>query len=75
MLETEKYSKKLIKDLTSKGQDNVLRTIRNAMVQIWEDIELADWQKQQEGETEIDGVKGIKKFYYLNDLIKKQEVV
>jgi len=72
LLENLKNSKELIKNLTGEGQDEVLKIIRNAMVQIWENIELSDWQKEYEKkEEEIDGIKGVRKYYYLNDLIKK----
>ncbi len=72
ILEILKYSSKQMEDLTDEGKELVLKTIRNGMVQIWEDIELAEWQKEkEEKEEEIDGIKGVRKFYYLNDLIKK----
>ena len=71
LLENLVNSKKLLEHSTEHAQNKVLKTIRNAMVQIWENIELTDWQEKQEGEVEISGVKGVRKFYYLNDLIKK----
>ena len=72
LLGTLENSKKLIQDLTYEGQIEVLKIIRKGMVQIWENIELTDWQKEYEQkEEEIDGIKGVRKFYYLNDLLKE----
>ena len=72
ILEILKHSSKQMENLTDEGKELVMKTIRNGMVQIWENIELTDWQKEYEKkEEEIDGIKGVRKFYYLNDLIRK----
>lgn len=72
LLETLKNSKELIKGMTVVGQNRVLAIIKDGMVQLWENIELTEMQKEKEKkEEEIDGIKGFRKFYYLNDLIKK----
>ncbi|HUV64291.1 MAG TPA: hypothetical protein VMW24_10355 [Sedimentisphaerales bacterium] len=45
LLQTLKQSRVLIENLAGQRQDAIIRIIRDAMVQVWEDIELADWQQ------------------------------
>lgn len=71
LLENLKLCHQLIQDLMPEYQDRPIKTAVNAMVQIWEDIELDEEQKKAQGKVEdIDGVKGVRKYHYLNDLIK-----
>ena len=67
LLENLKLCHYLIQDLMPEHQDGPVKTAVNAMVQIWEDIELDEQQKQEQDREEE---KGVRKFYYLNDLIK-----
>jgi len=72
LLNTLIDSKEQMRSLVAEKQEKVVKTIRNAMVQMWENIELTDWQKEYEKkEVGIDGIKVVRKFYYLNDLIGK----
>jgi len=75
LLQALKQSKVMIENSAGQSQDKVVRIIRDAMVQIWEDIELADWQKEYEQkEEEIDGRRGFRRYYYLNDMIKQARI-
>jgi len=72
LLEILVNSKSQVSHLTYQAQKTTLKIIRDAMVQVWENIELTDWQEEQEKkEEEINGTKRFRKFYYLNDLIKQ----
>lgn len=72
LLENMKLCHELIKGLMPEYQDQPVKTAVNAMVQIWENIELDEEQKQaQDRVEEVDGLKGIRKFRYLNDMINQ----
>jgi len=72
LLNNLKGSKQLMRSLVPGKQEEVVKIIRDGMVQIWENIELTDWQKEYEKKgQEVDGIKGVRKFYYLNNLIDK----
>jgi hypothetical protein len=70
LLEYLKLSHQLIQDLMPEYLDRPVKIAINSMVQIWEDIELDNDQKQaQDSIEQADGVKSIRKYYYLNDMI------
>jgi len=72
LLQNLKQSKVLFENMICQGQAEVLRVVRDAMVQIWENIELADWQEESERkEEEMDGKKGFSRYYYLKNMIKQ----
>ncbi len=70
LLDTLKNSKAMIKKATPYAQEKVMAIIKDGMVQLWENIELTDRQKEDEKEEIIDGIRGVRKYYYLNDMIE-----
>lgn len=65
-------SKSLMESLVEDKHDRVVSIIRNGLVQMWENIELTDEQKDYESKrVEVEGAKGFRKFYYLDNMLDR----